>query len=262
MADYDLSQESKYIMYQHMNNLNGYALSQKLPLNGYRFLKREEIKLFGVMTKGDDEAQGYIIEADLSYPDHLDDDHNDYPLAAEHVEIKPTMLSVIAKDLLNKLGKKPSTNSVKLAWVELYVRLNTKMRAKATSTFEKTYWKLCITLQSMYEKYLENLRKRIDIHLVTNKISAKRHVAQPSFHHFDIINDNLTLIMSTIAKIYFNRSLAVGFSVLDFSKLHMCKYHYNNVRTKYGQNVKLLFSDTDSLTCEIKTNDMRIYAKI
>ena len=41
--------------------------------------------------------------------------------------------------------------------------------------------------------------------------------------------------------------------ILNFSKLLMYKFHYGYIKNKYGNNSRLLFSDTDSLTYVIKT---------
>ena len=48
-----------------------------------------------------------------------------------------------------------------------------------------------------------------------------------------------------------------GLHVLELSKLHMYNFHYGVMMSKYGpEKAKLLFTDTDSLTYQIQTDDL------
>ena len=44
--------------------------------------------------------------------------------------------------------------------------------------------------------------------------------------------------------------------ILELSKESMYESHYDYIKNKYGNNSRLLFTDTDSLMYEIKTEDV------
>ena len=46
--------------------------------------------------------------------------------------------------------------------------------------------------------------------------------------------------------------------LLDLSKVLMYKFHYDYIKNKYVNNSRLLFTDTDSLMYEIKTEDVYV----
>ena len=53
-----------------------------------------------------------------------------------------------------------------------------------------------------------------------------------------------------------NRPAYMGMCILDLSKPLMYDFHYNYIKKRYGDRAKLLFTDTDSLTHEIETEDV------
>ena len=59
-----------------------------------------------------------------------------------------------------------------------------------------------------------------------------------------------------IEKLYLNRPIYVGFSILDMSKTLMYDFHYNHIKKMYGSSATLLFTDADSLAYVIQTNDI------
>ena len=44
--------------------------------------------------------------------------------------------------------------------------------------------------------------------------------------------------------------------ILELSKALMQKFHYDYIKIKYSNNSRLLFTDTDCLMYEIKTEDV------
>ena len=73
------------------------------------------------------------------------------------------------------------------------------------------------------------------------------------------INDDLG-ISRTQQTVVLDKPIIVGFAILELSKVLMYDFHYNVMVKKYGDKLKLLFTDTDSLCYEIETEDF--YADI
>ena len=103
---HDPSRDSSYILYIDANNLYGWAISQPLPLSGFKWMTAREIERFNVRAVKDDAEEGYILEVDLDYPDHLHHSHNCYPLAVEKMDLTFDSLSPTAKELSCTLNRK------------------------------------------------------------------------------------------------------------------------------------------------------------
>jgi hypothetical protein len=58
-------------------------------------------------------------------------------------------------------------------------------------------------------------------------------------------------------KCLINKPTYAGFAVLELSKLHMYKFHYDQMRTWYP-SAELLFTDTDSLVYQVYTDDLYV----
>ena len=263
MKDYDPDQPTKFISYLDANNLYGWAMSKPLPIDCFRFMNNEEMKNW--------ESMPCILEVDLTYPENLHDLHNDYPLAPERVTVNK--VEKLIPNLNDKKNYVIHHETLKLylslglkltkihrgitfdecAWLKPYIDLNTNLRAKATNDFEKDFFKLMNN--SVFGKTMENIRNRVDIRLVTRESQAKKLTCKPNYQHHTIFCENLTAVHMKKVKLYFNKPVYLGMSILDLSKTLMYDFHYNYIKPKYGENAKLLFTDTDSLAYEIQTED-------
>ena len=263
MKDYDPDQPTKYISYLDANNLYGWAMCKPLPTDCFRFMNKEELKNW--------ENQPCILEVDFEYPEHLHDLHNDYPLAPERVTVnkveklipnlndkKKYVIHHETLKLYLSLGLKLTKihrgiTFTECAWLKPYIDLNTDLRAKATNDFEKDFFKLMNN--SVFGKTMENIRNRVDIRLVTRESQAKKLTCKPNYQHHTIFSKNLAAVHMKKVKLYFNKPVYLGMSILDLSKTLMYDFHYNYIKPKYGERAKLLFTDTDSLAYEIETED-------
>ena len=94
---------------------------------------------------------------------------------------------------------------------------------------------------------MKNLRKRMDLELVTNPTRAKKLIVRPTTLRWDIITENLVSIKKQKPKIIVDRPIYLGFCILELSKITMYKFHYEEILNKYGSRAKLAYTDTDSL---------------
>jgi len=65
-------------------------------------------------------------------------------------------------------------------WLKQYIEMNTTIRTKAKTEFEKNLFKLMNN--SVFGKTMENIDKRVDIRLVTNKEAALKLAARPNYN--------------------------------------------------------------------------------
>ena len=148
---------------------------------------------------------GFILDADLEYPEKLHALHNNYPLAPEKLAVSYEVLSDFCRKIANKYGMKVGdvkelisylsnkTNYIlhyrdlqlylslgmKLTkiyrvlkfkqsdWMKNHLDFNTEKRKIVPNSFEKDFFKLMIN--SVYGKTMENLQKRINIRLINSE---------------------------------------------------------------------------------------------
>ena len=103
---------------------------------------------------------------------------------------------------------------------------------------------------------MENLRKRVNVRLVTKVNQFIKLTSKLTFVSSKIFNKNLVAVNKIKETLKLNRPAYIGMCILDLSKTLMYDFHYNYIKKEYGSRAKLLFTDTDSLTYEIETEDV------
>ena len=86
MEDFDKTELSTFIQYLDVNGLYSWAMMEKLPTHGFKWIDVDVPKVEKLLKKKDTKI-GYIFEVDLEYPPSLWEAHNDYPLAPERRKI-------------------------------------------------------------------------------------------------------------------------------------------------------------------------------
>ena len=292
LSECDYNSTQKYITYLDANNLYGWAMSQYLPTGGFKWINKDKFNDINLYDYTENSKKGLLLEVDLEYPYEIHDMHNDYPLAPEKINVKTYMLSnyclkiakkyKISNNLICKLI--PTLNNkekyvihyrnlqlytelgLKITkihrvlefnqspWLKKYIDFNTEKRKQAVNTFESDFFKLMNN--SVYGKTMENLRKRVNVKLITNQNKLLKCVSKPTFVTSKIINEDLVVVHQLKETITMNRPIYIGVCILDLSKTLMYDFHYNYIKKKYNDKAKLLFTDTDSLTYEITCNDL------
>ena len=135
-------------------------------------------------------------------------------------------------------------------WIKIYIDFNTEKRTNEKKK-KQNFFKLMI--HSVYGKTMENLQKRTNIGLVNNEKDFLKYTSRPIHITHKIFDKNYAAIHKIIPVLMLNKPIYVGFTVLELSKWLIYDFHYNFIKKI---DAELLLIDTDSLTFEIKSEDV------
>ena len=137
-------------------------------------------------------------------------------------------------------------------WMKKYIDFNTKKRMNAANNFEKDFLKLMIN--SVCGKTMENLRKRMNLRLGNNAKDFLRYISRLTYIGYKKFGENYTVIHEITPVLILNKLIYIGCTVLELGKWNMYDFHYNFIKKNF--DAELLFTNTDSLTYEIKSKDV------
>ena len=170
-----------------------------LPVGSFEWISDSELSEAWAEYLVNWRNQPYILEIDLEYPKELHDLHNDYPLAPERLKIGgvekliPNLWDKKKYVVHHKTLKQYISIGLKVtkihreikfeesAWLESYIHMNTDLRTRAKNDFEKDFFRLMNN--SIFGKTMENIRKRVDIRLINDRVKAEKLVVKPNFKH-------------------------------------------------------------------------------
>ena len=225
MKNYNNNEKSSYIQYLDANNLYGWAMSKKLPVNGFKWLDNNKtaehlINEEFIKNYNENDKKGYILEVDVKYPKKLHELHSDLPFLPERMEINKCKKLVC--DLHDKKKYVVHINSLKQAlnhglkfkkihrmiefnqkaWLKPYIDMNTELGKLARNDFEKDLFKLMNN--SVFGKTMENIRKHRDKKLVTTDKKRSKLVSQPNYHTINLISEDFSITEMKKTKVKIN----------------------------------------------------------
>ena len=259
-------------MYLDANNLHGWAITKKLPVNGFK-CENDLSRFNGNFIKNFNENSdvGYSLEVDIEYLKQLSSSHKDLPFLPERKKLEKLEKLVCSiedkeKYVIHIRALKQALNHGFLlkdvhrvikfnqeAWLNPYIDMNTKLRKEAKNEFEKDFFKLMNN--SVFGKTMENVRKHRDIKLVTTEEKRMKLVSEPNYHTTKQFSENLLATKMKKTKVKMNKPVYLGMSLLDISKTLLYEFWYDYVKPKYEDKAKLFYMDTDSFAIHIFLED-------
>ena len=89
MKDYDKNKESSYIQYLDVNNLYGWAMQKKLPVNNFEWIEdTSEFSEDFIENYYENSDEEYFIEVYVQCLGKLYELHNDLPFLPERTKIE------------------------------------------------------------------------------------------------------------------------------------------------------------------------------
>jgi len=289
--------EDTAIKYFDANNLYGKVMSMKLPYGGYRWLDDDEIRKLDIASFHENQDEGYFIECDLEYPESLHWLHNDFPVAAETIEITENDFSPYMKKCLKEIYGRSEYKSKKLittlrdkknytchylnlklyldlglrlkkihrvlkfkqkAFVKEYIDICREKRAQAISQCLKNMFKLFSN--ATYGKFIQNPRKYERAKILTSEESFKEAISSALFKSFKILGDEFCLVFLKTATLEFAQSIATGCAILELSKHHMIHSYYFHFKPNL-KSMRLIMTDTDSFLFSCQEKSANAYLK-
>ena len=109
-------------------------------------------------------------------------------------------------------------------------------------------------INSVYGKAMENLRKRVNVRLVNSETDFLKYTNRPTYITHKLFGKDDAAIHEIKPIFILYKPTYIGFTVLDLSKWLMYDFHYKLIKKNF--DAELFFTDTDSLTYEIKSENI------
>ena len=147
-------------------------------------------------------------------------------------------------------------------WLEKYISFITQKRNRAKNEFAKDLHQFINN--SFFGKTMENFRYRIEVEFIrkddTNKIIKQQ--SKLTFNEIHISYENCDSYTFKLNEVMVDKTIYLGFSVLELSKLIMYETYYDKLQPYFKEdNLKLLYMDCDGFVLNIERQNIFIDLK-
>ena len=144
MKNYNKDIKSSYLVYLDANNLYGRGMSQKLPVNGFKWIKKlSKFNKNFIKNYDENSNKGCILEVDVKYPKKNFNLHGNLPFLAERKKIK-----IFSKLVCNIHHKENYVVHIRALKQALNHWLILKKVHKIIQFNQKTWFKPCIDMNT------------------------------------------------------------------------------------------------------------------
>ena len=88
---------------------------------------------------------------------------------------------------------------------------------------------------------------KVDVKAVTIRKQYFKRLFRPTLKTENLFCNGATAIEKEKFRIKFNEKIYIETTILDLIKISMQDFHYNCIKTKYGDKTKMLLIETNSL---------------
>jgi hypothetical protein len=229
--------------------------------------KNPNLEIINLLNNKPDNI-GYIFVVDMHLPVELHDKFKAYPLFPEKIEGKlmQTLYPKKKYTVLDRYLLFGIKHGYVVTWIHniikfeqtpymrKYIEFNTEQRKIATEkkeTSKVAYFKNANNM--VFGKNIENPEKYTKYAIKIGDDAVKYYNKPELYKNFIYIDEETPIILfdQKVATIKLDKPIIVGFCILDISK-HVMAEHYLRLRSIFGDSMKLLYTDTDSLIIEVK----------
>ena len=156
MPNYNSKVLSTYLMYVDGNDLYGWTMAKKLPINNFKWCDALEMFTSDFIKNYDEDRDArYLLEIDTDYPQELHESHRDLPfLSIKKEKLLTTLenqqkyvvhIAALKQALLHGLEFKKVHRVISFnqeAWLKPYIDKKYRIKKNAKNDLEKDFFKL------------------------------------------------------------------------------------------------------------------------